>query len=273
MSRGNILEGPIGGLLGGMVFMAVAALPARADDLKPICPDRPGRGTSPCTVDQGHAQAELGLFDETLQRRDGVTTDGGNAGALLAKYGVSDRLDLEAGLALYQFQRINDPVAGRSRAEGVGDLTLHAKYNPLDDGPFALVLDPFLKLPTAGGGLGNGRVEGGMVLPLAYDLGGNWSLSATPEADVTLNTGGSGYHANLVNVVGIGRSFENGLNLGAEVWSGQDLDPAGATSQYTFDLDAAWLLDNDTQLDGGANFGLNRATPDVELYFGISRRF
>jgi len=37
--------------------------------------------------------------------------------------------------------------------------------------------------------------------------------------------------------------------------------------------DAAWLADNDTQLDGGVNLGLNRATPDVEIYFGMSRRF
>jgi hypothetical protein len=27
------------------------------------------------------------------------------------------------------------------------------------------------------------------------------------------------------------------------------------------------------QLDGGVNFGLNRHTPDVELYAGVSKRF
>ena len=38
-------------------------------------------------------------------------------------------------------------------------------------------------------------------------------------------------------------------------------------------IDAAWLLGNDTQLDAGVNFGLNRATSDAEFYFGVSRRF
>jgi hypothetical protein len=94
----------------------------------------------------------------------------------------------------------------------------------------------------------------------------------TPEADIQLNASGSGHHANLVDVVGLGKSF-GAFTLGAEVWSGQNLDPAGTISQYTFDLDAAWLANNDTQLDGGVNIGLNRATPDVEFYFGISRRF
>ena len=236
---------------------------------KPICPDRPGRGTSACTLDQGHAQIELGLFDDSFQHRSGVTTDTDNAGSVLAKWGVSARLDVEAGMALYQEQK----VTGSRTLSGIGDLFLHAKYNPLaSDGPFALVLDPFLKLPTAGGGLGNGAVEGGLVLPMSYDLGSNWSLAMTPEADIQRNMAGGGYHANLVDVVGLGKSF-GPFTLGAEVWGSQNLDPAGAVSQYSFDLDAAWLAGNDTQLDTGINLGLNRATPDLEIYVGISRRF
>jgi Putative MetA-pathway of phenol degradation len=244
---------------------------AWAED-KPICPDRPGRGTSACTLDAGHAQLELGLFDESFQRRSGVTTDSGNAGSLLAKWGVNDRMDVEAGMALFQFQRVRD-AAGTTTASGIGDLFLHAKVNPLTaDGAFSLVLDPFLKLPTAGGGLGNGAVEGGLALPMAYDLGGNWSLAMTPEADVLLNASGSGHHANLVDVMGLGRSFGS-LTLGAEVWTDQNLDPAGTIREYSFDLDAAWLADKDTQLDTGINLGLNRVTPDLEIYFGVSRRF
>jgi hypothetical protein len=253
-------------------LLLLVALPAHAEDLGPICPDRPGKGTSPCTLAAGHAQLELGLLDDSFQHRSSITTDTDNVGSLLAKWGVNDRLDVEAGMALAQFQRVHD-AGGTVTASGIGDLFLHAKYNPLTaDGPFALVLDPFLKLPTAGGGLGNGAVDGGMVLPMSYDLGNGWSLAMTPEADVLLNASGSGRHANLVNVVGLGRSF-GPLSLGAEIWSGQNLDPAGTVSQYSFDLDAAYLAGNDTQLDCGLNLGLNRATPDLEIYFGVSRRF
>jgi hypothetical protein len=35
----------------------------------------------------------------------------------------------------------------------------------------------------------------------------------------------------------------------------------------------AYLISNDVQLDAGANFGLNRNTPDIELYSGVSVRF
>jgi hypothetical protein len=257
-------------------FLAVVAAlclqHALADDLKPICPDRPGRGTSPCTVDPGRAQLELGLFDESFQRRSGVTTDAGNTGSLLAKWGVSESLDLEAGMALYQFQRVHDAV-GISTASGTGDLFLHAKYQVLTtDGALALSLDPFVKLPTAGTRLGNGAVEGGVVAPMSYDLGSSWTFSMTPEVDVLLNDSGGGTHANLVDVVGLARSF-GPLSLGTEIWSSQNLLPSGTVSQVSFDLFAAWLMNNDTQLDFGENLGLNRATPDLEIYVGISRRF
>jgi len=253
-------------------LFVLAALPAQAQDLGPICPDRPGKGTNACTLAAGHAQVELGLFDESFQRRSGVTIDTGNAGALLGKLGVSDRMDVEAGMALHQFQRVHDR-AGRINASGVGDLFLRAKYNPISsDGPFALILAPTLKLPIAPSPLGNGAVEGGLVLPMSYDLGNNWSLAMTPEADALLNTSGTGHHANLVDVAGIGRNFGK-LSLGAEVWTAQNLDPAGTVSQYSADVDAAWLIGNDTQIDGGANIGLNRATPDLELYLGVSERF
>jgi hypothetical protein len=87
-----------------------------------------------------------------------------------------------------------------------------------------------------------------------------------------LNASGSGHHANLVDVVGLGKSF-GPLSLGVEAWTSQNLDPTGTVSQYSFDMDAAYLIGNDTQLDGGVNLGLNRATPDMEIYFGVSRRF
>jgi len=254
------------------LLLLLATLPAKADDLKPICPDRPGRGTSPCTLEEGRFQLELGLFDDSYQHRSDITTDTDNVGTFLAKWGVSDRMDVEAGMALYQRRRTKD-ASGSITLRGVGDLFLHAKYNPREsDGPFALVLAPFLKLPTASGELNNGAAEGGLVLPMAYTLGSNWSLAMTPEADMQFNAAGGGYHANLVNVVGLGRSF-GPVTLGVELWSGQNLDPTDTVSQYSFDLTAAWLAGNDTQLDGGVNIGLNRATPDLEFYFGISRRF
>ena len=74
-------------------------------------------------------------------------------------------------------------------------------------------------------------------------------------------------------MLGIGRAFGDHVTLGAEAWASSDLDPAGSTQSYSIDFDVAWQPDNDTQLDGGINLGLNRAPPGAQVYAGISRRF
>ena len=56
-------------------FLALCARAAGAEDLKPLCSDRPGRGTGACTVEEGYWQVELGLWDATFQHRAGVSTD------------------------------------------------------------------------------------------------------------------------------------------------------------------------------------------------------
>jgi hypothetical protein len=256
-------------------FALLCVLPAAAEDLKPICSDRPGRGTGACTVEQGHWQVELGLWDGTFQHRDGVTTDVTSAANPAVKYGISDDADIEASMAFYQSVRVHD-LSGGQTFKGVGDLFLRAKWNPAGedgDGEFSWILAPFIKVPTASRGLGNGGVEGGLLLPLSYEFEDGWSLESTPEADILLNRKANGYYADMVDVIGLSRDIAGGFNLGLEIWTNQDLDPGGTTSQYGLGPTLAWQPDPDNQFDGGFLIGLNRQTPELELYVGFSRRF
>ena len=41
--------------------LLASAAPAGAEGLRDFCPDRPGLGTPPCTMDPGHFDVELGL--------------------------------------------------------------------------------------------------------------------------------------------------------------------------------------------------------------------
>jgi hypothetical protein len=61
--------------------------------------------------------------------------------------------------------------------------------------------------------------------------------------------------------------------LGAELWGAWDWDPDGTGKQASVDGSIAYLVSDSVQIDGGANFGLNRQTPDVEIYTGVSARF
>jgi hypothetical protein len=251
------------------ILLLLAALPAQAEDLAPICADRPGKGTSACTVPRAHAQFEAGLYDGILDHPGGVSSEATALGALLFKYGISDSGDIELGFTSYQHLS----TSAQPDQSGVGDFTVRSKWNLGSKGPLAVFIEPFVKIPTATDGLGNGAVEGGLLMPLSYDLGRGWSLGTTPEVDILLNASGSGRHAAAILPFGLGKAFDSGLSLSAEVWTAQNFDPAGTSSLYSFDLSAAWLLGNDTQIDGGVNFGLNRLTPETEFYCGISRRF
>jgi hypothetical protein len=261
-------------LLGLCALFAFAARPASADDLRPLCPDRPGKGTSPCTLDEGHFQLEVDAFDGTFDWSGGVATDTYMLAAPALKYGLTGTIDVEASFAPYVSQRTETALSDTTQ-RGHGDLYLRTKWNFLDsDGPLTAVVEPFVKIATATRGLGDGALEEGVVLPVAYDLGEGWSLSSTPELDLMLNASGSGRHATAINVIGLGKALDDGVALGAEVWTSQDFDPLAVTSQYSFDLDAAWQPagNGNFQLDGGVNFGLNRNTPDVQFYMGVSQR-
>ena len=138
-----------------------------------------------------------------------------------------------------------------------------------------VALMPYVKAPIARRPIGNRAWEGGVLVPIDGGLGEGWSIDLTPELDVVADEAGGGHHLALANVVGVDRDLGGGVTATAELWGQVDFDPAGTTRQYSFDLALAWIpaRQPNLQFDGGVNFGLNRETPDVEVYVGISRRF
>jgi hypothetical protein len=266
-----------------LLATALDCSPAHGDDantsgqLRDLCVDRPGKGTSPCTVDVGHFQIEADIFNGTFERQDGVSTRTYFFANPTFKFGVNDNLDIEVNIApLVQVMTKDETTGASTTLTGIGDLFLRAKFDIFGNGVgnFGLVVEPYVKIPTARGGIGDGALEGGALAPMALDLGDSWSLSATPEIDILKNAEGEGRHFALSTVVGLGRSVGGGVSLGAELWALTDFDPDGDTRQYSFDVAAAWqpAADPDLQFDGGVNFGLNGATPGVQVYIGVSRR-
>jgi len=61
--------------------------------------------------------------------------------------------------------------------------------------------------------------------------------------------------------------------VSTELWAAWDWEPSGTVKQASWDGAVAYDIGKDLQLDAGANFGLNRQTPGVEVYSGISVRF
>jgi hypothetical protein len=253
-----------------LALLALAALPAHAGDLRDLCAQRPGKATPPCILDAGHLQIESGLADAVFQRHGGQHEDTYSFGASELRLGLTPRLELEAGWT----PLIVDTVRGGQRVTGAGDAALGVLAALTDpDGKGAAVsLQGFVTAPTATHGLGAGGWTGGLRLPAAIPLTDSLSLGLTPEIDVLRNASGGGTHLAWIGVASLGRTFGK-TSLGAELWAMADDDPAGRTTQATFDLTAAQTIGDNLQLDAGANLGLNHATPNIEVYVGVSRRF
>lgn len=250
--------------------------PTPEDKLRPLCTDRPTKSTSPCTVDPGHIQIESDLYNETFDYSGGVTTTTQLFTNPTFKLGLTPTMDVEVNFAPWE------RIAVRSRGEtssvsGVGDVYLRAKLEVIgaSGGAVSLAVEPYLKAPAARAGIGNGAVEGGVILPVSINLPAGWSLVVDPEADVLENADGRGQHPNASLLFSFSRNVTDAVTLSGELWSDVEWRPEGVTTQASADLGAAWIPKThpSLQLDGGVNLGLNKVTPAAQAYVGISRRF
>jgi hypothetical protein len=252
--------------------------PTPAADFRGFCTDRPTKSTGPCTVDAGVWQVESDVYNYTYDSVGGVTTTTELFTNPTLKLGVTNTLDLEVNIAPYERVTVHDHATGVTRtASGVGDLFLRAKWALAGDdgGSFGLALVPFVKVPTAPLSIGNGAVEGGLVVPIQFTLSNSLQVLFDPEIDVLANAVGSGRHPNTIALVSLSYPATKTVTLSAELWGDANFDPTGTVSQASFDLGAAWIPAKapDFQFDGGVNLGLNSATPGVQAYVGVSHRF
>ena len=270
----------------GVALALAAASSARAqmqapssgggdDGLRPLCADRPTQSTSPCTVDRGHFQLESDLFNATDDRSGGVITDTYLATNPTLKYGLDNNTDIEAQIAPYEIVRTHTPGGDTQQLEGVSDLVLRLKHNLTNNSTngWGVALDPFLQLPTGRNGIGDGGVEGGLLIPVQTNVTKTITFGATPEIDVRRDMSGGGVHTVEVEVANFGFQLPANLTFSPEIYVAEDQDPAGAVTRCSADVALAWLATKDLQLDVGANLGLNPQTPAVQAYFGISHRF
>jgi len=247
-------------------------------DLRSLCTDRPTKSTAPCTVDAGHWQLESDVYNFTTDTAGGVTTISQLFTNPTLKLGLTNTLDFEVNIVPYEEMTTHDAATRTTTtATGVGDLFLKAKWNLVGDdgGNFAFALVPYVKVPTASAGLGNGAYEGGVLAPLQFNLPMNWQLVVDPEVDDLLNAASPGRHVNTSGLLSFSYPVTKTVTASAEVWGDVNFDPSGTVSQMSFDLGAAWIPAKwpNFQLDGGVNLGLNRATPAAQAYLGVSRRF
>lgn len=257
-----------------LLALLLIGAPAAAADLRDYCPDRPGRLTPACIVDPGHVSVEVGAADLTHHRFTGGVDDMLAVADTAVRAGITDRLELLAQWSLYN--RVRSRAGGMvTTTTGVGDVLLGLKQSFVhpDGKGVSVALQPFVTAPAAKDVIGAGKWTEGLIVPITVELPADVQLGLSPEID-RLPNAEHGFHASYTMIAGLSRAFGT-VTPGFEIAAVHDDDPGNRTTQVTADVFASYIpkASPNLQFDGGAYVGLNRDTPDVEVFVGVARRF
>ena len=258
-----------------LVAALAAATPALAEEGRELCPDRPGLGTPACTVDAGAVVLEVGLADWTLDGNEGGRTDNWAFGDALLRAGLTPSLEVQVGWTMLGHVRERDRATGeRTARTRTGDVTLALRQNlrSPDGSGFSLAVMPYATLPLGGESVGAGDWGAGLVVPVSFELGA-LSLGLTPHVDAAVDADGDGRHLAYGSVAGLGFGLSDAVSAAVELSLTRDRDPGGHATEALAGASLGWQPDADSQWDVGVNAGLNRDSPDLQLYAGYVRRF
>jgi hypothetical protein len=247
--------------------------PTPAADLRAFATDRPPKANSPYTVDAGHFQYETDLVVFGYGEAGGVRTRNWTVADPTLKLGLTNTIDAELQITPYQYTSTSED-RHTTRVAGWGDTYFRLKFNLSGDdgGKVAVALLPYVKLPTARAGLGDGRVEGGLILPIAVAAPAGFTVVVMPEVDGLKNDGDSRYHAAFDFLVNVSHPLDKKWTFYTEVFTTQSLQKTDKPI-YTLDEALTYALTPNLQLDFGGNFGLDGAPPRIQPFVGLSQRF
>jgi len=252
--------------------------PTPASQLRSFSPDRPPKADSAYTVDAGHFQYETDLLNYSQTNFGGVTTKLYQALDPVLKLGVTNWVDFELQFNGYQNFVATDNATGAvvAKGAGFGDVFVKSKINLFgnDGGSAALAIIPYVEIPSDAPTISNGVVEGGVIAPFQLQLPHDFGLTLMSEVDALKDADDSGRHLNFVDLVNLNHAVPGikNLSVAIEFFSSVGTDP-NTPPIYTFDTALIYLLTPNVQLDGGVDFGLNRAAPTVQVFVGLSQRF
>jgi len=252
--------------------------PKPKDALRDLSTDRPDLTESPYTVDAGHVQWEIDLFnatyDRTLEQGQSVTNESRIWGGLNFKVGLLDQVDLQTIVPMYVDQRTQSSSAAQNqRKRGTGDLTTRLKINLWgnDGGRTAMAIMPFVTFPTGSESIGQEHTTGGVILPFAMELEKGWSLGAQTEVD-WVEDEGNGLDTQWFNTLTLGHAIVGNL-AGYTEWAARMHLDSGQPWEGQWNVGLTYAINSEIQLDGGCNFGITSSAPDANPFLGLSMRF
>lgn len=272
------------GLSAALLFTAaVFAAPALAGDgLRPLTTDRPDLTESPFTVNPGHIQIESTLFGYARSREDdaGVHEEAFEFATTNVRVGVTTNTEVNFVWQPYGIVKFHPKaLAAPSRLDGIGAFQVRGKLNLFGNDTFeqvgdtALAILPFVTLPTdRDNGISVTDVEGGVIVPFAVVLPDKFGLGL--NAGVSWIRGGDDIGTDTEVFLSAALAYEWTERFGTYteiaamlVADASDSDTVLLGTGFTY------AFGDNTQLDGGINFGLTDASDRWAPFIGLTQRF
>jgi len=240
------------------------ALPAAAQTLPPISPDRPDFTEGTGTITPGHVQVEGGTTWQEIGEEDSLTV-----GEILVRYGLAE--NLEARLGVGSWTRIDRPG---EKLDGYEDPDLSLKIRltpPASDRPpgfpaVALLLETTVPV-------GSEELTADTWQPtalVAFDWVFTDLLSLGANLGVSYPSDGDDRFTQVLASLSAGIAATDRLGFFVETYGFSQEEPDGEATQYV-DTGVAYALTNDLQVDARVGFGLNEPSP--ERYVGVGASF
>lgn len=257
------------------LVIAAALCTAPAFAAMPLITDDTG------TQGKGAFQVELGTEasrDEDSVDGVSVRTTGGELSTVLS-CGLSDRIDLVAGVPLY-WSEAREEGATVSDEDGFGDLSLQLKWRFFETGDktLSLALKPGITLPTGDEekGFGNGRVSGEatLIATRAFDshavhINLGYARNEYRLENDRNESKNDIWRASLAGEVAVAKRITAVADIGIE--TNQDREDHTAPAYLLGGL--IYSASDTIDLDVGIRGGLNDAETDTSIMAGATMRF
>ena len=237
--------------------------------------DRPDRTESTSIVQPGYVQLEIGwTHAESDEPGADFTTD--SFPELLARIGMTPRLELRVGFGGYQWADADVSGEGRFDESGAADSSLGVKLHLADEGETRpeMALLAATSLPTGASAFTSDQADPFAGLLVSKTLSDRFSLGANLGVGWGTVEDGNGDEDTLSRAVwtaALGIGLTERLGTFVELYGDAALSDSGRPAN-AFDTGLTWLVRPNLQLDCAAGFGISDAAEDWFLGVGVSWR-
>lgn len=235
--------------------------------------DRPDFVESSNVVGAGRVQVETSF---ALERMDAGGVDGRSAAfPTLLRIGTGEQWELRLETDGPMSLRSTDAASGRrTRSSGFADLSVGLKWHVRDQAAAmpSMALLAHADLASGAAALRGNGTRPSLRVVAEWELPDGFSLGAMPGLGYDRTDDGRHFYHGIWGVV-IGKSWNARLRTFAEFAMPVIAHGRHGGSVSNYNVGAAYLLTDDTQVDLAFQRGANRHAPDRAWTIGFSTRF